>query len=84
MFDQGQEGMKIRGEIDPNSIYVHSGGYNWTSGILLGVLAKKTNFTVNVIEPADNESYGYQMENGKFSGAIGNALKILRFLAPRI
>ncbi|XP_076547413.1 uncharacterized protein LOC117610092 [Osmia lignaria lignaria] len=75
MFHQDQEGTKIRGKIDPNSVYVYSGGYNWTSGILLGVLARKINFTVNVIEPADNESYGYQMENGKFNGAIGDLME---------
>ncbi|XP_076392310.1 uncharacterized protein LOC105663757 [Megachile rotundata] len=67
--------MKIRGKIDRGSIYVHSGGYNSTSGILLGVLALKANFTVNVVEPVDNKIYGYQMGNGSYTEAIGDVVR---------
>ncbi|KOC64815.1 hypothetical protein WH47_00318 [Habropoda laboriosa] len=72
IFDQDQEGMKIRGKIDPRSIFASSGGYNGPSGILLGELVRKLNFTINVIEPNTTEMYGHQMENGTFSGAVGD------------
>ncbi|XP_043255162.1 uncharacterized protein LOC122398958 [Colletes gigas] len=74
IFDQIQEASKIQGKVDPNSIYSYSGGYNGTSGILLGVIAKKLNFTINVVEPKTEERYGHLMKNGTISGALGDVV----------
>ncbi|XP_076284110.1 uncharacterized protein LOC143210803 [Lasioglossum baleicum] len=74
MFDQVHEANKVRGKIEPNSIYAYSGGYNGTSGVLMGVLARKLNFQVNVVEPNTEERYGHQMKNGTFTGAIGDLI----------
>ncbi|XP_076656803.1 uncharacterized protein LOC143361352 [Halictus rubicundus] len=74
MFDQVHEANKVRGKIEPKSIYAYSGGYNGTSGVLMGVIARKLNFQVNVVEPNTVERYGHQMKNGTFTGAIGDLI----------
>lgn len=75
IFDQEQEGLKFQNRINPDSTYVYSREYGSLGGILLGVLAKKLNFTVNVIEPNTNGRHGHRMENDTFSETVGNRRK---------
>lgn len=48
-------------------------GYGGIDGFLLGNLAEWMNFTVNIIQPIDNSTYGFKI-NGQFTGSIADIL----------
>lgn len=48
-------------------------GYGGVDGFLLGNIAQIMNFTVSVVHPADNLTYGIK-KNGQFGGSTGDVL----------
>lgn len=47
---------------------------------ILDIVARKMNFTVKRVHPTDNKSFGYQLRNGTYVGAIGIDAKHKRLL----
>lgn len=39
--------------------------------IILNTIAQRMNFTARQVPPTDNQSFGYQLPNGTYVGAIG-------------
>lgn len=48
-------------------------GYGGYDGLVLGNLAQQMDFTVNVVRPSDNKTYGFK-ENGTFTGTLGDII----------
>lgn len=45
--------------------------YNQIDEIILDTIAQRMNFTARQVPPTDNQSFGYQLPNGTYVGAIG-------------
>lgn len=58
--------------------YINNGmktsGFGGIDGILLGILAEEINFDLHIIEPPWDETYGYRLNNGTFTGTISDVL----------
>lgn len=49
---------------------------------ILNIIARQMNFTVKRVHPTDNGSFGYQLANGTYIGAIGTNITQRRLLFP--
>lgn len=56
------------------AILDQDGKYHGIDPDILNIVAKAMNFVPILQAPADGERYGYQQENGKFTGALGDIL----------
>ncbi|XP_066595952.1 ionotropic receptor 21a-like [Prorops nasuta] len=61
-------------ETPSDPIYRHSGGFVGMDGTLLAVLAKRLNFTVNVIDPIPGVVFGDRLGNGTVTGYVGQLI----------
>lgn len=49
-------------------------GYGGIDGLLLANLAEHMKFTIVIIEPGSEETYGHKLNNGTFIGSLGDVL----------
>lgn len=72
-FKRGQtlaEPIKVRS----NTYYDYADVFKGFDEIMLNTIAQNMNFKMEHIHPTDNKSYGHQLPNGTYVGAIGTYL----------
>ncbi|XP_025157933.1 uncharacterized protein LOC105182887 isoform X2 [Harpegnathos saltator] len=52
-------------------VKINDSGFDET---ILDIIARRMNFTVKRVHPTDNKSFGYQLPNGTYIGAIGDVV----------
>lgn len=53
---------------------IEKSGFGGYDGLILANLAEQMDFTLNVLEPSDNKTYGFK-ENGRFTGTLGDIIE---------
>ncbi|XP_029161062.1 uncharacterized protein LOC114932827 [Nylanderia fulva] len=71
LFSLDESTDKRQGEVKHyNSTFIFEG----LDEIMLDTIAERMNFTAKLIPPTDKQSFGYQLSNGTYVGAIGDVV----------
>lgn len=70
-FKQGQTIAKPITVQSSSTHYDYADVFKGFDEIMLNTIARDMNFQVEHIHPTDNKSYGHQLSNGTYVGAIG-------------